>query len=112
MPQKVFKSGSGLAIILPKELARKYRIAAGTLVETVPTNEGLLVRPVEGVPRLSPNGRNHLTTSCVSSARRSRSSVNEPARAIYLTYGGIRGWEVERLAIWLREHTIPRGDET
>ena len=54
MPQKVFKSGSGLALILPKELAKRYRIEAGTLVETVPTDEGLLVRPIEVVPRLSP----------------------------------------------------------
>jgi hypothetical protein len=54
VPQKVFKSGSGLALILPKELARQYQIEAGTLVETVPTPQGLLVRPVELVPRLSP----------------------------------------------------------
>ena len=54
MPQKVFKSGSGLALILPKELAKRYQIEAGTLVETVPTDEGLLVRPVEVVPRLPP----------------------------------------------------------
>jgi antitoxin component of MazEF toxin-antitoxin module len=60
MPQKVFKSGSGLAIILPKELARKYQIDAGTLVETVPTSEGLLVRPVEVVPRLSPEWQESL----------------------------------------------------
>jgi antitoxin component of MazEF toxin-antitoxin module len=52
MPQKVFKSGSGLAIILPKELARRYQIEAGTTVETVATDQGLLVRPVEVVPRL------------------------------------------------------------
>jgi antitoxin component of MazEF toxin-antitoxin module len=52
MPQKVFKSGTGLALILPKELAQQYQIEAGTVVETVPTSEGLLVRPVEIVPRL------------------------------------------------------------
>jgi hypothetical protein len=54
MPQKVFKSGSGLALIVPKELAKRYQIEVGSLVETVPTAEGLLIRPVEVVPRLSP----------------------------------------------------------
>lgn len=52
MPQKIFKSGSGLALILPKELAKQYQLEAGTTVETVPTREGLLIRPVEVVPRL------------------------------------------------------------
>lgn len=53
MPQKVFRSGTGLALILPRELAKRYRLEAGSLVETVPTPEGLLIRPVEVVPRLS-----------------------------------------------------------
>lgn len=53
MPQRVFKSGSGLALILPRALAEQYQIRAGTLVETVATPDGLLVRPVEVVPRLS-----------------------------------------------------------
>ena len=57
---KVFKSGTGLALILPKELAKRYQIEAGTLVETVPTDEGLLVRPVELVPRLRPEWKESL----------------------------------------------------
>lgn len=60
MLQKVFKSGSGLALILPKQLAEQYQIEAGTLVETVPTSEGLLVRPVEVVPRLRPEWKKSL----------------------------------------------------
>jgi hypothetical protein len=29
MPQKIFKSGSGLALIVPKELAKRCHIEAG-----------------------------------------------------------------------------------
>jgi antitoxin component of MazEF toxin-antitoxin module len=60
MPQKVFKSRSGLALIVPKELAKRYHIEAGTLVETVPSDGAFLVRPVETVPRLSPEWKEAL----------------------------------------------------
>ena len=53
MTGKLFKSGSGLALIVPKELAERYHLKPGDLVETIATEKGLLVRPVELVPRLS-----------------------------------------------------------
>ncbi|HLC29966.1 MAG TPA: AbrB/MazE/SpoVT family DNA-binding domain-containing protein [Dehalococcoidia bacterium] len=53
MAGKLFKSGSGLALIIPRELAERYYLKPGDLVETIATEKGLLVRPVELVPRLS-----------------------------------------------------------
>ena len=53
MPGKLFKSGSGLALIIHRELAERYNLKPGDLVETIPTEHGLLVQPVEIVPRLS-----------------------------------------------------------
>lgn len=53
MAGKLFKSGSGLALIVPKELAERFHLKPGDLVETIATEKGLLVRPVELVPRLS-----------------------------------------------------------
>lgn len=53
MAGKLFKSGSGLALIIPRELAERYHLKPGDVVETIPTERGLLVQPVEIVPRLS-----------------------------------------------------------
>ncbi len=53
MAGKLFKSGSGLALIIPRELAERYHLQPGDLVETIATEKGLLVQPVELVPRLS-----------------------------------------------------------
>lgn len=62
MPGKLFKSGSGLALIIPRELAERYQLKAGDLVETIPTERGLLVQPVEMVARLSKEWERALDT--------------------------------------------------
>ena len=47
------ESESGLALIIPKELAERYHLKPGDIVETIATENGLLVKPVEAAPRLA-----------------------------------------------------------
>ncbi|MBI4729482.1 MAG: AbrB/MazE/SpoVT family DNA-binding domain-containing protein [Acidobacteria bacterium] len=51
---KVFKSGNSLAVAIPAEVVRRAGIEPGDTFEPELTGEGVLLRPVEAVPKLSP----------------------------------------------------------
>lgn len=50
---KLFKSGNGLALILPKALANRYHLTSGTRLEIYPTDEGIFLRPIGVAPWFS-----------------------------------------------------------
>ena len=53
MPGKLFKSGSGLALIIPKRLALRYNLEPGVQMEIVPTDEGIFLQPIGVAPWFS-----------------------------------------------------------
>lgn len=53
MPAKLFKSGSGLALIIPKAVAERYHLEPGVKVEIHQTEEGLFVEPLDVAPWFS-----------------------------------------------------------
>ena len=53
MASRLFKSGSGLALIIPKKMAERYHLVPGVRMEVVPTDEGLFLQPVDVAPWFS-----------------------------------------------------------
>lgn len=53
MAGKLFKSGSGLALIIPKKVAERYHLEPGVRVEVIPTDDGLFVQPLDVKPWFS-----------------------------------------------------------
>ncbi len=62
MPEELFESESGLALIIPKELVERFHLKPGTLVETMVTKEGILLKPIETGPNLSSEWKEALDT--------------------------------------------------
>ena len=50
---KLFKSGNGLALILPKPVVERYHLAPGVRVEIHQTDEGIVLLPVDVQPWFS-----------------------------------------------------------
>ena len=53
MPQKVFKTKNGLAILIPPEVAQRYHLAAGVEVDVQPVEEGIFLEPKDVAPWFS-----------------------------------------------------------
>ncbi len=53
MASRLFKSGSGLALIIPKKMAERYHLAPGVRMEVVPTDQGLFLQPIGVAPWFS-----------------------------------------------------------
>lgn len=53
MPEKVFKTRKGLAVVIPAAIARRYHLAAGVEVEVQPVEEGIFLEPQKVAPWFS-----------------------------------------------------------
>lgn len=49
MNAKLFRSGGGVALTIPREVAQRYHLGPGVEVEISPGDDGILLKPV-GVP--------------------------------------------------------------
>lgn len=46
MASKLFKSGSGVGLIIPRAVAQRYHLAPGIQVEVIPSEEGIFLQPI------------------------------------------------------------------
>ncbi|MEK7217106.1 MAG: AbrB/MazE/SpoVT family DNA-binding domain-containing protein [Chloroflexota bacterium] len=53
MASRLFKSGSGLALIVPKKMAERYHLVPGGRVEVIATDDGLFLQPIDVAPWFS-----------------------------------------------------------
>ena len=53
MPEKVFKTRRGLALVIPADIAGRYHLKAGVEVEVVPVEEGIFLEPKDVAPWFS-----------------------------------------------------------
>ncbi|MSQ28071.1 MAG: AbrB/MazE/SpoVT family DNA-binding domain-containing protein [Dehalococcoidia bacterium] len=53
MASRLFKSGSGLALIVPKKMAERYHLVPGVRMEVIATDDGLFLHPIDVAPWFS-----------------------------------------------------------
>jgi hypothetical protein len=53
MASAVFQTDAGLALAIPDDVAQRYHLALGVEVEVIPTEDGILLRPIGVAPWFS-----------------------------------------------------------
>ena len=53
MQSKLFASGDGLALAIPPEIAERYHLAPDVVVEITPTDDGIMLEPLDVAPWFS-----------------------------------------------------------
>ena len=53
MQSELFTSETGLAVMIPPEVAARYHLEPGVRVQITPTDEGLLLEPLDVAPWFS-----------------------------------------------------------
>ena len=60
MQSKLVVSGDGLALTIPPEIAQRYHLAPDVVVEITPTDDGIMLEPLDVEPWFSIEWENAL----------------------------------------------------